>query len=66
MVEVMSPTRKRRLMLLAQTPNANHKRWYSWYCDLMLEGLVAWQLGTAFLTEDGREWLRNNKETPAC
>ena len=53
-------------MLLAQTPNANHKRWYSWYCDLMLEGLVAWQLGTAFLTEDGREWLRNNKETPAC
>ena len=54
----MTPTRKRRLLCLATTPNAWHKRWYSQYCELMAEGLVDWQLGHAFLTDKGRDELR--------
>lgn len=53
----MSPTRKHRLLLLAQSPNANHKRWYSWYCQLRDDGLVGWQVGCAFLTDKGKREL---------
>ena len=53
MDKVMSPTRKHRLMLLAQSPNANHKRWYSWYCALNREGLTGWSMGFAYLTDKG-------------
>jgi len=30
------------------------KRWYRFYCELMKEGLVTWQLGFAALTIDGQ------------
>jgi len=58
--------RRRRLLCLAKSPNAWHKRWYSQYCILIGEGLVGWSMGTAYLTDAGREWLRRNEETPAC
>jgi hypothetical protein len=53
----MTNLRRKRLLLLATRPH-NHKRWYSQYCKLMGEGLVMWTMGTAFLTEEGYEWLR--------
>jgi hypothetical protein len=55
----MNNTRKRRLLILATKPH-NHKRRYSWYYKLMGEGLVGWQLGTAFLTDEGRDWIKRN------
>jgi hypothetical protein len=54
----MTSTRKRRLLCLATTPNAWHKRWYSQYCELIAEGLVGWAMGTAYLTDKGRDELR--------
>ena len=53
----MTPLRRKRLLLLAQTPNADHKRWYGQYCQLAAEGLTSWAMGTAFLTEKGRKEL---------
>ena len=44
--------RKKRLLLLARH-GGDHKRWYSQYCKLINEDLIIWQLGTAFLTDDG-------------
>ena len=44
--------RKKRLLLLARH-GGDHKRWYSQYCKLISEDLITWQLGTAFLTDDG-------------
>lgn len=54
----MTPTREKRLLILATSANANHKMFYSQYCDLMCEGLVMWTFGTAHLTEAGYERLR--------
>lgn len=54
----MTDLRKKRLLLLARTVNADHKAWYSQYCVLIGEGLVKWCLGTAFLTEKGDVWLK--------
>lgn len=53
----MTPTRKHRLLLIAQTTNANQKRWYSQYCKLNRDGLTGWQLGSAYLTEKGKREL---------
>lgn len=53
----MNEARRVRLLRLATTPNANHKRWYSSYCELMGEGLCGWRLGTAYLTSKGQEYL---------
>jgi len=44
--------RKKRLLLLARD-GGDHKRWYSQYCELMKEGLITWQIGSAFLTDEG-------------
>lgn len=52
----MTPLRRKRLLLLATKPH-NHKRWYSQYCELIAEGLVGWQIGTAFLTPKGKKEL---------
>lgn len=65
--EVLTPLRRKRLLLLAARPNAWHKRFYSQYCVLIQEGLVSWQLGTAFLTPEGqRELLEilTNEQVP--
>ena len=59
----MTPLRRKRLLLLAQVPH-NHKRWYSQYCKLINDGLVDWQLGTAFLTDKGCAKLREMQECP--
>lgn len=53
----MNQTRKIRLLKLAKTPKANHKRWYSQYCVLIKEGLVGWSLGMAYLTPTGEYQL---------
>jgi hypothetical protein len=53
----MTPLRRKRLLILAQTPNADHKRWYSQYCQLAAEGLTGWTLGFAWLTDKGRKEL---------
>jgi len=44
--------RKKRLLLLARD-GGDHKRWYSQYCELIKEGLITWQIGIAFLTDEG-------------
>lgn len=48
----MTRLRKKRLLLLARH-GGDHKRWYSQYCKLQNKGLVVWQLGMAFLTDEG-------------
>jgi predicted RNA polymerase sigma factor len=53
----MDSTRKYRLLLLASRPRYNHKKRYPEYLKLLDEGLVGWQLGTAFLTEKGKQEL---------
>lgn len=53
----MNELREKRLLLLATTPNAWHKRFYSQYCHLINKGLVRWTLGMAFLTPDGEKRL---------
>lgn len=61
--EHINKTKCRRLLLLAQSPNHWHKRFYHLYYHLVQEGLVRWVLGTAFLTPEGVEELnRLNKE----
>lgn len=57
----MTPLRRKRLLLLAQTANADHKRWYSQYCELSREGLTRWTLGFAWLTDKGRKALEEMK-----
>ena len=57
--KTMTEARKLRLLKLATTPH-DHKRWYSQYCQLINEGLVGWQLGHAYLTTEGKEYLENN------
>jgi hypothetical protein len=52
----MTPLRRKRLLLLA-TMGGDHKRWYIQYCQLAAEGLTSWAMGTAFLTDKGREEL---------
>lgn len=54
----MSPLRKKRLLLLAKN-GGSHKEYYSQYCKLIGEGLVLWTLGTAYLTEEGLEYLKD-------
>ncbi len=49
----MDNARRRRLLCLAKSPNAWHKRWYSQYCVLISEGLVGWSMGFAYLTDKG-------------
>ena len=61
----MTPLRKKRLLLIATTPYADHKAWYSQYCKLMAEGLIGWSLGTAFLTDKGKNELEELKERGA-
>lgn len=54
----MTRLRRKRLLILATTANADHKRWFSQYCELIGEGLVGWVLGMAYLTDKGRDELR--------
>jgi hypothetical protein len=54
----MNELREKRLLLLATTPNAWHKAFYSQYCHLMRRGLVGWTLGMAYLTPDGEKRLK--------
>ena len=49
---LMTRLRKKRLLLLARH-KGDCKRWYSQYLHLQNEGLVNWQLGSAFLTDEG-------------
>jgi hypothetical protein len=56
----MTDLRRKRLLLLARTVNADHKRWYSQYCKLIGEDLVGWTLGMAFITPKGEQWLKDN------
>jgi hypothetical protein len=53
----MTPLRRKRLLILASTANADHKRWYSQYCKLIGEGLCGWVMGFAYLTDKGRAEL---------
>jgi hypothetical protein len=53
----MTPLRRKRLLILASTANADHKRWYSQYLVLICEGLCGWVLGMAYLTDKGRAEL---------
>jgi len=48
--------RRKRLLILA-SGSAWHKCFYSQYCQLINEGLIRWVIGTAFLTELGKEKL---------
>lgn len=50
-------TRVRRLLFLASQPRW-HKPFYSYYCALIAEGLVAWTVGFAHLTKKGEKELR--------
>lgn len=47
--------------MLATSANANHKRWYSQYCQLNYEGLTDWTIGTAYLTDKGKIKLKELK-----
>ena len=48
----MTRLRKKRLLLLAKH-GGDCKRWYSQYLKLLNEGLIIWQIGHAFLTDEG-------------
>ncbi len=57
-VIAMTPLRQRRLLQAAwHRPTINHKAFYGQYCYLIWEGWVQWHLGTAFLTDAGKERL---------
>jgi hypothetical protein len=47
---VITPLRKKRLLILAKFGGGDHKRWYPLYLRLSREGLIRWMLGTAFIT----------------
>lgn len=49
----ISKLRTKRLLMLALRPK-RHKRFYHQYYYLVHEGLVDWNLGTAFLTLEGK------------
>jgi len=53
----MTPLRRKRLLILASTVNADHKRWYAQYLALIGEGLCGWVIGMAYLTDKGRAEL---------
>lgn len=53
---VLTPLRRKRLLLLA-SKGGDHKRWYPQYMALAAEGLVTWQIGTAFITHKGQNML---------
>lgn len=54
----MSRLRKtRRLLLLAQKPDAWHKRFYGSYYPLIGDGYVGWVIGMAYLTPKGERLL---------
>ena len=48
----MTRLRKKRLLLLAKHHGAC-SRWYGQYLHLQNQGLIIWQLGSAFLTDEG-------------
>ncbi len=52
----MTPLRKKRLLILADTPH-DHKKYYSQYLELEREGLTGWVIGYAYLTEKGKKYL---------
>ena len=55
-------TEDRRLKLLRLTKTtSSHKEFYSEYCKLRDEGLVNWQLGRAYLTNKGKEHLKEKQ-----
>lgn len=54
----MTGLRKKRLLLLASYPGGDHKRYYSWYCELLSQGLVRWTIGIATLTPAGEQELK--------
>lgn len=58
---VVTPTRKKRLLMIAGKP-ADHKPYYSQYLELMGEGLIGWTIGWAYLTEKGKEELDRMKK----
>ena len=53
----MTDLRMKRLLTLAGRP-ADHKRFYSQYCELMYAGYVGWVIGWAYLTPKGEEKLK--------
>lgn len=53
----MTELRKKRLLLLA-AGHADHKAWYSSYCELSRQGLTGWILGTAYLLPEGEKELQ--------
>ena len=58
----ISPLRLKRLLILARTPKAWHKRFYHQYYYLIYAGIVGWELGTAYLTEYGHNLLKEMLE----
>lgn len=54
----MTPLRRKRLLLLA-TRWRDHRPWYSQYCVLSAEGLTGWTMGSAWLTDKGRNALQS-------
>ncbi|MDP0925730.1 hypothetical protein Q0601_00950 [Paracoccus onubensis] len=56
----MTPTRKRRLLILAGKP-IDHKPYYSQYLQLIDDGLCGWVNGWAWRTDAGDRWLRDNE-----
>ena len=53
----MTELRKKRLLMIASSPNGSHKQFYHLYVELIYEGLVSWNFGSASLTEKGCEEL---------
>ena len=53
----MTDLRMKRLLTLAGRP-ADHKRFYSQYCELIGKGYVGWVIGFAYLTTEGKEKLK--------
>lgn len=55
-VKTFSDTKLKRLLLLAKYRGGD-KRLYRYYYYLVIEGLVSWSLGTAFITKEGEQVL---------
>jgi len=54
----MNDLREKRLLLIAQSANCDHKCWYAQYLVLIRKGYIQWTMGTAFLTDLGMEKLK--------
>ena len=59
-MKCFTKTKLKRLLLLAKFRGGS-KSLYHYYYYLVMDGLVTWTLGTAFITREG-EWLLDKLE----